>query len=418
MTTPSVAIVHYAAPPVIGGVESVIAAHAGLMVRDGLAVRIVAGRGLAPPSGCALRVLPLLDPRHPRIQAAQLELAAGRVPADFEALVGDVRGELDAALAGVDVAIAHNVASLNLNLALSAALRDLSDAANRRSPATPRVVLWHHDLAAVMDDYRDSLHDGWPWSLLREPWPGTTPVVVSNQRRDQLASLTGLDPASIAVVPNGVDLETAWKLEPTAAMLFERTARLGIELLLLLPVRVTPRKNIELALEVVAALRAGCRRAAIVVTGPVDPHRPAEQAYLDRLLALRSQLGLDEAAWILAAESGGPVPDAVVSDLYRMADLLFISSRDEGFGLPMLEAGASRLPIACTDLPTLREIAGESALYFRVDDAPAAIAARIWDRLDRDPTWRLSRRVRSDYAWREIYRTSIRPLLLGPAPGR
>jgi glycosyltransferase involved in cell wall biosynthesis len=408
---PSIALVHYAAQPIIGGVESVMAAHARLMVADGLEVRIVAGRGSAPPPGCALRVVPLMNPRHPRIDAAQRDLNAGRIPPDFDRLVDELRGELDQALASVDVVFAHNVGSLNLNLALTVALRALTDDAIDHPEAAPRFVLWHHDLAAVMADYRGALHDGWPWSLVREAWPGTTPVVVSEHRRDELAALSGLDPGSIAVVPNGVDLARAWKLEPGAAALFERMARGGIDLLVLVPARITPRKNLELALAIVAELRAAGCSAAVVVTGPVDPHRPSEDAYLERLLALRSELGLDAVAWLLAEESRDDVPDSVVSDLYRMADLLLISSHDEGFGLPILEAAASRLPIACTDLPTLHEIAGPDALYFELDDPPAAIAARIVARLAGDPAWRLARRVRFRYAWEQVYRQFIAPLL-------
>jgi glycosyltransferase involved in cell wall biosynthesis len=103
----------------------------------------------------------------------------------------------------------------------------------------------------------------------------------------------------------------------------------------------------------------------------------------------------------------------MVDDLFRLADLLLLPSRDEGFGLPILEAGASRLPIACSDLPTLRELAGDDALYFGLDDDPAAIASRIRDRLEADPARRLARRVRLDYAWEQIYRTRIAPLLEG-----
>jgi tRNA1(Val) A37 N6-methylase TrmN6 len=45
MEKPSVAIVHYSCPPVIGGVESVIRSHALLMADNGYKVRIIAGKG-------------------------------------------------------------------------------------------------------------------------------------------------------------------------------------------------------------------------------------------------------------------------------------------------------------------------------------------------------------------------------------
>ena len=103
-----VAIVHYAASPIVGGVESVIAAHAGLMAADGHDVRIVAGRGgtndagsVVPSTGGAawhpgsavVVPVPLIDPIHERVAAMQVELSAGRVPDSFEALVAELRGQ-------------------------------------------------------------------------------------------------------------------------------------------------------------------------------------------------------------------------------------------------------------------------------------------------------------------------------------
>ena len=41
----NIAILHYSVPPVVGGVESVIAHHARLMSADGHAVRLIAARG-------------------------------------------------------------------------------------------------------------------------------------------------------------------------------------------------------------------------------------------------------------------------------------------------------------------------------------------------------------------------------------
>jgi glycosyltransferase involved in cell wall biosynthesis len=401
-----VAIVHYAAPPVIGGVESVIAAHARLMAADGHDVRILAGRGDA---GADVILVPLVDPVHDRIVATQEELAAGRVPDGFDALVAELRGELAAALAGVDVVFAHNVCSLALNLALTVALRELVDEAT--ASGGPRFVLWHHDVAATRPDSRATLHEGRPWSLLREDWPGVRQVVISEQRREELAGVTGLPREAIAVVPNGIDIDRAWGLAPRVAELRRRVAEQGLDLVALVPARIMPRKNIELALEIVAALRRAGTAAGLLVTGPVDPHRPAEHLYLARLLEVRARLGLDRVAWFLATEPDGPVPDDMVDDLFRLADLLLLPSRDEGFGLPILEAGATRLPIACSDLPTLRELAGDDALYFSVDDDPAAIADRIRARLDGDPARRLARRVRRDFAWEPIYRALIAPLL-------
>lgn len=404
--TTSVALVHYAAPPVVGGVERVIGRQAVLMADAGHDVRLVAGRGAAPDPRVRFVPIPLVDPRHPTIERLQDDLDAGRVPPDFPDVVAALEVSLEEALAGVDIVIAHNVCSLNLNLALSAALRLIAD---RGAP--PRLILWHHDLAATSPLYGPTLHEGPPWDLVRAPWPGVVQVVVSAARRVELAALTGVAPESITVVPDGLDVAATWKLEPRTAALLAQADLIGVAPLLLVPARITPRKNIELALRVVAAMRGAGRPAGLIVTGPVDPYRSGRRDYLERLLALRRTLGLDDVAWFLAADQVETPSDAVVADLYRLADALFLPSWDEGFGLPILEAAVNRLPIICADLPTLREIAGDAALYVAPDDDPTAIAKRLLKRLDADDVVRLARRVRSEYSWQAIYRTRIAPLL-------
>ena len=48
----------------------------------------------------------------------------------------------------------------------------------------------------------------------------------------------------------------------------------------------------------------------------------------------------------------------------------------EGFGQPVLEALACAWPVACSDLPPLREVAGDDAVYFDPRD-PESIADAI-----------------------------------------
>ena len=401
----AIALVHYAAPPVVGGVERVLASHAVLLANAGHEVRIIAGRGAAPDPRVRFVEIPLVDTHHPTIARLQRELDEGRVPGDFSEVVATIAAQLDTALLGLDIVIAHNVCSLNLNLALTAALRKVMD-----RPGPPRLILWHHDLAWASPRDRPTLHPGTPWDLLRTAWPGAVQVVVSERRRAELAELAGIPPETIAVVPNGIDLATMWKLERGTTDLLARTDLFGAAPLLLMPSRITPRKNVELALRVVAEMRAAGRPAGLVVTGPVDPHRPSGRAYLEQLLALRRALGLEDCAWFLSEELDQSPSDAMMDDLYHLADVLFLPSRDEGFGLPILEAAVNRLPIVCTALPALRELAGDAALYIGPDDDPAQVSARVLERVDADRLGQLAREVRSRYAWEVVYRERIAPL--------
>jgi glycosyltransferase involved in cell wall biosynthesis len=181
--------------------------------------------------------------------------------------------------------------------------------------------------------------------------------------------------------------------------------------LLLLPVRITPRKNIELALRTLAALRKEFNQAALVVTGPLGPHNPSNTQYFSRLRALRSELGLSSCAHFLAELSQAFLPDAVIADLYRLADSLFFPSREEGFGIPMLEAGLARLPVFCADIPPLRKLGGEWATYFPPDADPEALALTIAAQLSADTAFGLRKHVQEGYRWEQIYREQIAPIL-------
>jgi glycosyltransferase involved in cell wall biosynthesis len=247
--------------------------------------------------------------------------------------------------------------------------------------------------------------------LLRDRWPGATHVVISALRRAELAELTGLPAAAIHVVPNGVDLEAFFKLEPQTAELARRLQLGQAAPLLLLPVRLTPRKNVELALRVLAALRRTHPDAALVVTGPQGPHNPANQQYYARLTALRAELGLEDHAHLLAEVTPDFLPDEVVADFYRLADALLLPSREEGFGIPLLEAALSRLPVFCTDIAPLRELGGEDVAYFSPDADPEAVALAVAVRLDADPAARFSARARRQYTWEGVYTTFIEPIL-------
>jgi glycosyltransferase involved in cell wall biosynthesis len=223
--------------------------------------------------------------------------------------------------------------------------------------------------------------------------------------------LIGLPPEGIAFVPSGVDVAAFLKLELQTRQFVDRLKLLDAKPLLLLPVRITSRKNIELALRVLAALRETCPRAVLVVTGPPGPHNPANADYFAYLKNLRAELGLSSSAHFLAELTDEYLPYPVIADLYRLADALFMPSREEGFGIPLLEAGLTRLAVFCADIPPLRALGGDEATYFSPDADPRQVAVLIADRLVADKAYQLATRVRREYLWERVYAHKIAPLL-------
>ncbi len=56
------------------------------------------------------------------------------------------------------------------------------------------------------------------------------------------------------------------------------------------------------------------------------------------------------------------VDDVTVNKIYNACDVLLFPSLDEGFGYPVVEAFATGLPVVSSNIPIMREIAGEAAV--------------------------------------------------------
>jgi glycosyltransferase involved in cell wall biosynthesis len=160
-----------------------------------------------------------------------------------------------------------------------------------------------------------------------------------------------------------------------------------------------------------AELRKDHPKAVLLVTGPEGSHNPANAAYKRKLLELRDGLGLHEAAHFLTEITDEKLPESVIADFYRLADALIFPSFEEGFGIPIIEAGVNSIPVFCSDIPVMRELGGKDVSYFGTQEKPDRIAKLIANRLDSSATARLSRRAKHGFTWDSIYRLKIGPLI-------
>ena len=409
------AILHYSAPPVIGGVEAVIQAHAGQFAAAGLPLTVIAGRGEAAalPQGVDFIRVPEMDTLHPEIANATALLNTGQVPDNFDKLVDSLITQLRPVLAEFDHLIVHNVFTKHFNLPLTAALFRLMD-----ENVIKHSVAWCHDLTWSSPNSRDKVFPAHPWELLKTKHQNVTYVTISRQRQKEMAETFGLAVDQVPIVYNGVDPQALLGLTDEGTALMDRLDLWHADLILLMPVRVTQAKNIEYAMRVVAALKELDCRPKLVLTGPPDPHESASMAYYESLLALRGQLGIQD-AFHFVYESG-PQPGAghfielsVVFDLYRVADAVFMPSHREGFGMPVLEAGLAGLPVICTDVPAAQDLARNEAFIFAHNIDPAWLAGQILKRVNENPAHRLRVRTRQKYTWKAIFQRDILPLLKG-----
>jgi len=409
------AIMHYSAPPVVGGVEGVMEAHVRTFVEAEYPVTVIAGRGDgdALPAEAEFIRIPEIDTQHPDIAQVSSQLQAGRVPPAFTELADHLVEMLTPELSRFDNLIVHNVLTKRFNLPLTAALFRLLD-----DGTITHLIAWCHDIGWTSDHSRPNLHEGYPWDLLRTYRENVTYVVVSEQRQRALADLFNCPADEIHVIYNGVDPAFLLGLTEEGHRLVDRLGLLSSDLILLMPVRVTQAKNIELALRVVAALKAQHRGVKLVLTGPPDPHDEESMAYFRDLQALRSELDVeDEMQFVFESgpdgEEGFTIDMAIVADLFRVSDVVFMPSHREGFGMPVLEAGLVGKPMVCTNVPAAREIGGEDVTIIHPDSDATQIAEQILSLVDETPVHRLRRRVRQGYTWRAIFEGDIEPLLTG-----
>ena len=278
----NITLIHYAAPPVVGGVETVIARQAQLLSRAGHTVQIIAGRGETWDASIPVNIIPCIDSRYPQVLSAKASLDKGKVPEDFIDFVDRIKGELMRQIEGEDVVILHNVASLHKNLALTAALYNLHLTSHSR-----KCILWHHDLAWTTSRYQTELYDEWPWNLLKMAWPSVKQVTVSVARQKELSQLMNIDMHDISVVSAGLDLQDFYSLNKRTIALLESMKIIFSSPILLTPVRITRRKNLELAIKTMSELIKRYPQALLIITGPPGAHNPYNLEYMKELVNLR-----------------------------------------------------------------------------------------------------------------------------------
>ena len=104
--------------------------------------------------------------------------------------------------------------------------------------------------------------------------------------------------------------------------------------------------------------------------------------------------------------------------LYHHALAVVLPTKFEGFGMPAVEAAACGRPVVCSDLPVLREILGDNALYFDPDDVEDLVRQVRRVAEDADLRRRLAaagRPVAARFNWEESGRRMLRIFANAPA---
>jgi glycosyltransferase involved in cell wall biosynthesis len=217
------------------------------------------------------------------------------------------------------------------------------------------------------------------------------------------------------VIHNGIDPASLLYLDGKSVKLAEELNLFGRDLVVVQPSRITPRKNLELSIHIIRGLKLLGYDVLFVLTGAYDPHEKKAVSYYRRLRYWIKELGLKNNIAILAEyrfrDKKKLVPDRIfIRDLYLISDLLLMTSKDEGFGLPLIEAGLIKLPIACSDIPPFIEV-GTKVCFFGLNDPPLSIAGKIMEYLGRSNTHKMFRKVMKKYVLDIVYKQQLMPFL-------
>lgn len=181
-------------------------------------------------------------------------------------------------------------------------------------------------------------------------------LAISEAAAEDLAAHLPLPADRIGVTPLGVRPPG---VVPAPQAAVRARLNLGRSRVLLCVAQKRAYKNLERLVRALPALPDDVR---LVLPGSSTP-------YEQRLRVVAAEVGVADRLrlpdWLSEPE---------LAALYGLSDGFALPSLTEGFGLPVLEAMAHGLPVACSDIPALREVAGDAALRFDPFDQAAADA--------------------------------------------
>jgi glycosyltransferase involved in cell wall biosynthesis len=270
-----------------------------------------------------------------------------------------------------------------------------------------RGILTVHDLAFLMrpecadDRLRAYLEEVVPRSVQRADFI----IADSENTRNDLVVLLGVQPDSIAVVPGGV--EERFTPITDAQQLRRARRQLGVgDAPFILSIGVIePRKNLNRLMDAFHALKqrgAAPADVKLVLAGGrgwlydgIFEHHAASPIRDDILLP-------------------GFVPDELLPAIYSAAEVLAFPSLYEGFGLPILEAMACGTPVVASRASCLAEVSEGAALMIdpiNVDGLSTSLEMVLTDAALRSRLIEQGRQRAGQYTWRgaaerllEVYR--------------
>ncbi len=187
-------------------------------------------------------------------------------------------------------------------------------------------------------------------------------ITFSSFTRDRLVARYGVQPEKVRMIPHGVERRFIQDVPADELEAFRAARRLPPSFLLFVGAQ-EPRKNLPRLLEALKIVHLHGTEIPLVLAGP-----PGGDTQKVRAAAVR--LGLER--WLTMT---GYLAPADLPKIYRLATAFVFPSLCEGFGLPLVEAMASGLPVAAAKNTAIPEVCADAAVYFPAEDPEAQAGA-------------------------------------------
>ncbi len=249
-------------------------------------------------------------------------------------------------------------------------------AANRRLPVwlPCRSVGTVHDFSSMhIHGKYDPLRDVYIKRVLPFLVRQLTHVIaVSECTKVDIVKFARVEDERIAVIPHGVDFDVyAPRNKPASQSSVCDRYSIRAPYVLYISRIEHPGKNHVRLIRAFAEVKAKTNLPHQLVLAGSDWNRA------DEVHRVADASGLGDEILFTGYVDGVDLPD-----LYCGADLFVFPSLFEGFGMPILEAMACGVPVACSDISSLPEVAGDAAVYFDPSDE-SSIANVLKDMLTR-----------------------------------
>lgn len=417
-----IAIIHYTCPETEkSGVTTVIRNHAIHLTKLGNEITIIYGKG-GGLEGVREVYIEELNPDHPEISELQGKILSRKLDEStrkkFVRIKETLKTKIRDAIQGLDIVIVHNISSMIFNFPATVAINELV------GESKSKFVFWIHDSIVVRQEWKKFLKT-WPFTELHHQHPNVSNVTITEFRAKQLSQIRDehYRLKDVKVIPNGMNVEEYEKLDETTLNLREKLSLRWDDYVILMPIRVLPRKNIELGLKIIYELQklVGEQRVRLVITGPPDPQARAHaQRYIDYLNKMIKKLNLEDNVLLIhdlisfrRLYENNEIVKWGIADAYALADLVLITSKEEGFGLPVLEAGVARKALFVSRIKPFEELLKEGieAHMFGLNEKPANIAFKIFRYFLSDIIQYNFNNVIRKYRWSVIVKEKVLPFL-------